>query len=318
MSHEEELDLGTGPGQGPSQKPVADFGSPTDDILQKILTTPDDQLIPWEEATLPSKGIYYEGWTDGICKIRAMNQKAEKILASQRMAASGEAIDYLFRECCQFQGNLDPADLLIGDRAFLLYYLRGITHGNMYEFMITCPSPTCGSTSSHVYDLNMLAETIRYADPALGQEPFRVPLPFMSERFNQQIWVGVRFLRATDTNQMVAQRKMRKKAFGGSTVRNRRQRMTGPKQSQSIHDLADSMLDENLEKIIVSVMGDTDINTKRAFIKKLHAKDTASIREWLREHTPGIDNVVEITCPDCEQEFTMELPITEGFFRPSK
>ena len=50
----------------------------------------------------------------------------------------------------------------------------------------------------------------------------------------------------------------------------------------------------------------------------LIGRDTAAIREWLRENTPGIDSTVTITCPSCDTSFTVELPITESFFRPTQ
>ena len=73
-----------------------------------------------------------------------------------------------------------------------------------------------------------------------------------------------------------------------------------------------------MNKIIVSVMGVTDTFSIRQIVDKLHATDTAAIREWMKENTPGIDNTVTVECPECGQDFTVELPITESFFRPSK
>lgn len=286
-------------------------GSTPEEFLSELLQTPEEQLIPWEECHLPSSGIYYD-WPDGIVMVRAMGQAAEKILATQRLAQSGQSIDYLFRNCCRFPEGFDPADLLLGDRVFLLYFLRGITYGNIYEFMVTCPNQDCQATSNHSYDLNELAGTITWADQGLGAEPFRVDLPYISRATGRDVWVGVRFLRAFDANEMLAKRKMRKKMFArpGSTrnMRNRQQ------QTQQLDD----SISENMEKIIVNIMGVSDPIQIRNFIARMHSQDTTTIREWLREYTPGIDNTITIECPECGGEFTTELPITESFFRPAK
>lgn len=292
-------------------------GASAEEFLDRYLQAPTELLIPWEDCHLPSGGIYYD-WPDGICQVKAMGQTAEKILATQRLAASGQSIDYLFRECCRFPQGFDPSELLLGDRIFLLYYLRGITHGNLYEFAVICPNPECETTNTHTYDLNDLASTIVRADAGLGTEPFRVSLPYASEAAKRDMWVELRFLRAYDANEIIARRKTKKKVFarpGG--VRNKTQGVD-PREQQRQNLVLDTAIEDNLEKMIVSVLGVTDRLKIRQFVQKLHARDTATIREWIREHTPGIDNTVEVVCPDCGNDFTIELPITESFFRPAK
>lgn len=308
-------------------------GSTDEEFLDALLAVPTDKLIPWEECMLPSQGLYY-GWPDGVCKVRPMGQVAEKILATQRLAASGQSIDYLFRECCRFPEGFDASELLLGDRIFLLYFLRGITHGNLYEFVVTCPNTDCQAVNTQVYDLNDLAATIRVANSSLGKEPFKVTLPYLSEASGRNVWVQLRFLRAYDANEMVASRRVRNKLLakpGGVRSKARdiarqraqetndlRRSAVDPRAQQEQNVALDNALDENLEKIIVSVMGNNDRLKIRAFVQKLHAQDTATIREWLRDNTPGIDNTIEIVCPNCNNQFTVELPITESFFRPSK
>lgn len=304
----------------PDLTSITSGNATNEEFVQKLIEAQSDaSLIPWEECWLPSKGLYYGDWADGMVKVRAMGQHDESILANQRLIQSGAVIDKLFSSCCQFQGNgFDPKDLLLGDRIFLLYYLRGITHGNMYEFAITCPNTNCGTVSTHSYDLNELASTITWAKPELGAEPFRVDLPYLTNATGRPVYVGVRFLRAADGNAILAQRKARQKlvARPGDSVRtNNRSKKESSKTTSS---QLDDSISQNLERIVVDVMGVRDLFTIRKFVNSLHAQDTAAIREWLREHTPGIDNTVAVTCPDCNHEFTVELPITDGFFRPSK
>lgn len=289
-------------------------GMSNEQLIDTIITAPEETLIPWEECTLPSRGLYY-GWPDGTVKVRAMSQTAEKILATQRFAQSGQSLDRLFEECVMFTSGFTSGDLLLGDRVFLLYYIRGITHGNLYEFAITCPKEECGATSTHTYDLNELASTIIWANPANGIEPFTIELPYLTKVTGRPFSVGVRLLRGYDTNDLLARKKARKKIIakpGGVRTRGVDQRRP------TTNEVLDDSISENLNKMIVHVMGVTDQFKIRAFVEKLHSQDTAAIREWLRSNTPGIDNTVAVTCPECELEFTVELPITESFFRPSK
>lgn len=303
---------------------VSTPGDSADDFLDKLLQTSPDQLIPWEDCHLPSKGLYYDNWPDGIVKVRAMGQTAEKILATQRLAQSGQSIDYLFRDCCLFPDGFDPINLLLGDRIFLLYFLRGITHGNIYEFAFTCPNQECEAISTHKYDLNELAGTIIWANETMGEEPFRVTLPYLSKATGRDVWVSVRFLRAYDANEILARRKAKRTAIakpGGVRTRMRNHQGQSPlnvSQQRQRNQQLDDALSENLEKIIVNVMGAVDPFKIRHFVAQMHARDTATVREWLRNHTPGIDNTVLVGCPECNMEHTVELPITESFFRPSE
>jgi len=301
----------------PDVSSMLDDSLSADQVLERILATPTEQLIPWEECVLPSGGLYY-GWPDGVIQVRAMNQKAEKILATQRLASTGQSIDYLFRECAKFPDGFDAADLLLGDRVFLLYFLRGITHGNMYEFAVSCPNQDCQSVQTHAYDLNELAATIRPADKSLGSEPFKVSLPYLSKVFKRDIWVSTKFLRAYDASDVLARRRVRKKITKpGRGPRNARSAVD-PRKQKTQQIQIDNALDDNLEKVIVNIMGDADPMKIRQFVQKMHASDTATIREWLKQNTPGIDNTIMIECSDCGGDFTVELPITESFFRPTE
>lgn len=295
-------------------------GEDVDSFIDKLIAVSGDQLIPWEQCFLPSMGLYYDGdWEDGSVKVRAMGQQAEKILATQRLAQSGQSMDYLFRQCCDFPDGFDPINLLLGDRVFLLYFLRGITHGNQYEFAFTCPNPECGAVSTHRYDLNELSTTIAWANPDLGPEPFSVNLPYLSEAFNRDVWVSVRFLRAYDANDILARRKSKNKVIArpGNTVRTRGQQKVNQGVRNQTQQLDDSITD-NLEKVIVDIMGSSDRLKIRQLVSNMHARDTSAIREWLRKNTPGIDNSVIVGCPECGADHTVELPITESFFRPTK
>lgn len=279
-------------------------------ILDSIISTNVEDLIPWEECRLPSNGLYY-GWEDGIVKVRAMGQSAEKILATARLAQSGQSIEYLFRECCKFPEGFDPLDLLIGDRIFLLYFLRGITYGNLYEFAVTCPNTDCALISTHSYDLNQLQQTIIPARAELGKEPFRVHLPYISKVVDSDVYVGIRYMRAGDANQIA----QRKRMFKNNIAKPAKKTPFDRKKRQEEFD---ETIVENLERIVVHVMDETDPDKIRAFIDRLHAQDSAVLREWIKDNTPGIDSNIEIACPHCEQQFTIDLPITETFFRPAK
>ncbi len=341
-SNEEEIDL-NGPTRPMAQPPVegsqesetAVEDSPMDDpnvdlssefkdtdnatdLLNRIVGMEEDKFIPWEEVTLPSQGAFYNGGIpNGIVRVRAMGIHAEKILATQRLAQTGQSIDYLFEHCVQVPDGFDVRDLLSGDRVFLLYVIRGITHGNTYEFTMKCPN--CGTISTHMYDLNNLAYTMRGPDQMLGEEPFRVDLPYFSKTVGKKCYVLVRFLRGRDVSDVANRARFNRKVHGKPP------RLVGAKtESRSTNVVIDETLTENLNLVIKGFGFDGDAKGAvgdpvqiKHLVDRLHARDTATIREFLKEKSPGIDTEIEIDCPECDHTFRTNLPITEGFFRPA-
>ena len=287
-------------GQAPDFSDKVSKDTSNKDILDLVLGLSQDQIIPWEPAWLPSRGYYYDGVIpDGKVEIRAMGLFAEKILSTQRYAQTGYTLDYLFKNCVNFPNSFDPLDLLAGDRTYLLYVLRGITHGNIYEFMYTCPNDACEQINTYRYDLNLLMDKITYPQDS-SPEPFNVVLPYLSDMVGRDFNVKVRFIRGRDAQEMDRRQKMLRKI------------------DDSLPSDVDSTLEDNLNLLIVDAMGVTDPAMIEQLVVKFHARDTATIREFLRERSPGVEADIDLICPDCEQKMSIDLPVTESFFRPAK
>lgn len=280
-------------------------------LVDALLRKDQDEFIPWGPMVLPSRGLYYGGAIpNGTIDIRPMGIFAEKVLATPRLAQTGRSLDFLFDKCVRFPDGFDQQDLLVGDRVFLLYAIRGVTYGNEYEFIIRCPDENCGMSSTQTYDMNELVETQTTAKKDLGNEPFKIVLPHMTEMAGRDFWVRLRFLRGRDTQQMLNKQKVVRK------IDNRARTRKPGATTKSDFDV-DQTIEENLNLVIVDVMGVSDPFKINEVVKKMHSRDTGVIREFLRKHSPGIDTMVEITCPECTQVFTIDLPITESFFRPT-
>ena len=283
-----------------------------EELIDLLVNKAPDELLPWEKITLPSQGLYYEGRLgNGQVEVRPMGLYTDKILATARLAQSGQAIDYLYKHCIRFSDNtFDPLDLLVGDRMFLLFYIRGITHGNEYEFQLTCSNDDCKKQSLHTYDLNNLGKNIK--GPKVPKEPMRINLPYFSKITKKDVWVEARFMRGRDINIILRKQKFAEK-LRGSKVRDAK---TGSIIGNEEINL-DTTIEENLNLLIVNVNGVTDRNRIHKIIERFQATDSSAIREALREAEPGIDLRIIITCPDCGNEMKVDLPITESFFRPT-
>lgn len=286
-----------------------------DGILDVILSR-RDEILPWDTVVLPSKGYYYGGKIpDGVVKIRPMNIFTEKIMSTQRWVRTGEAINKVFEHCVQFPDpSFDVLDLLSGDATFLLYYLRGITYGNMYEFIMKCDDEECGHSAEYSYDLNQLQHTIKGPNEEFPEEPFPCTLPYMSEVIGKPFIVHIRLIRRRDLMNITVARKRKKLLAPSSSASSLEEKLRTFTKINSVTTVND-FIEENLNNIVVSVMGSKDRNKIRQFINMIHSSDSAAIREALDSFSPGIDTTIEVTCPMCGNRMKTMLPITESFFR---
>jgi hypothetical protein len=275
-------------------------GATAEQIIDVLINTPKEQLMPWENCWLPSRGVYYNGKIpDGKVQVRPMGIDVDKIFATARLTQTNQAIDYMFRNCVKLpDASMDSLDLINGDRTFLIFFLRGITHGNIYEFIVTCPDDNCKAEFTYEYDLNKLGSTIKY--PKFESEPVKVVLPYLSEVAQRECWVGVRYLRGYDMRTIQTYQKSKERIVGGASNK------------VPINEAIES----NLNLVIESINGIQDKAKISQIVSAMHTKDTQAVRRFLDDSMPGIGTDIKIVCPDCGRDFTLDLPITETFFRP--
>lgn len=282
------------------------------EVLDAILSNDQDTYIPWEEVSLPSLGLYY-GWQSGVINVRAWGANVDKILATQRLVRSGQALSKMLEICCRFPTDFNAEDLLVGDQIFLLYYLRGITYGNEYEFVVTAPS---GNKQMCSFDLNELATTIKYADVSKGLEPFTIDLPYLSDQIGRSVYIKVRYLRVRDNTAIARNQNTLNKAVGNA----RKARVANDDMMPNMNFNDDVVIDDtlikNLSRIVVEALGNQDRHVIDKFINNLHSSDLATIREWLKDNTPGINPVITVQDEITGDDFQVALPITPSFFRP--
>jgi hypothetical protein len=297
--------------QSEVKKPKLKNDATSKEVLDFFINTDPEEFLPWEEITLPSMGKFYNGRIpEGKVEVRPMGLTADKILSTVRLVQSGKALNKIFSRYVRFPDkDFDPINLLVGDRTFLLFYLRAITHGNMYEFVVRCTNDDCGQQSEHEYDLNDLAGSIQYTKHE--SEPIRVDLPFVTKKLGKPFWVDVRFMRGHDLKILEERRRMKEK-LSGRSVRN----IKTKKQNSIQQDRVNSTLEDSLHLLVVGMNGVEDRNVISKGLAKLSSSDIQAINTFLGEDSPGVDLEVGIKCPHCDQEMRMDLPLTETFFRP--
>lgn len=296
-------------------KPTDAFES----MLQKI-ASPDGQYIPWEKVQLPSKGQYYDGRIpDGWVEVKPFSIDVDKMTSNQRLVASGELLNKIVECCVRFPDDtFSVYDMLAGDQHYLLYYLRGITHGPEYEFVVNCPF--CETKSIYEYDLGNLQKTLKTPNPEFPVEPMAVKLPQLSKLQNQEVMALVRLVRVKD---IAAMTKISNNVDVHDPINKAKARSKSDKKDAKPKADSDKAYLDGMKLQITGIRIDgVDFNDTRRniLIEKMHQRDTSTIRSFIDSISPGIDTNLEVTCQnsECGKEYAVPLPFGENFFRSTK
>jgi hypothetical protein len=256
--------------------------------LKELLETLKSASGNYEEIQLPSKGKFYDGTdgpSNGIVSLRPMCGEEEQILATPRFVKKGQAINMIFQKC--LKEGFRAENLLTIDRTYLLIYLRGISYSPSYEVEIKCPE--CDSKFSTAIDLNNLF--VEYCQDDYGPSLQDV-LPQTKLPFSYRLSTG------RDEQEIQDHRERRIKAFGDSA--------------------ADDTLIYRTALLINDIDGIDNKSELQILLKNLPISDLSHLRNCINEPSFGVDTNVEIVCPNCLAEFSLDLPLEANFFFPRR
>jgi hypothetical protein len=223
-----------------------------------------------------------------------MTAKDEDILTSQALLKNGLAIDRLVSNLI-VDKNINPDDLLIGDKNALLVAARVSGYGADYTVQVSCPS--CGTAQAHTFDLTEFENNE-------GIQP------------DENSDSGVA---ATDNGTFTAvlPRTGYTAEFRLFTAQDEKNAMqTSAKKAK--HKLDASASTDLLKILVVSVNGVTDRAEVNNFIDNMPAQDARHIRACLQVVTPNVDMNQPCECDNCGSVADVEVPFTAEFFWPKQ
>lgn len=269
-------------------KPQNEELKSTSSHFKEVLESLKPTINSFEEIELPSLGRFYDGTngpTNGILSIRPMTGEEEQILATPRFVKKGQAINMIFRKC--IKENYRPEDFLTIDRTYLLIYLRGISYSPNYEVEVKCQS--CDKKFATTINLDALFKENcpdNYG-PILNDVFPTSKLPF-----------SYRLSTGDDEQAISEYREQRSRQYG------------------------DSAIDDTLIYRTASLLNEIDgISTKmeiQTLLKNLPINDVSYARNCINEPPFGVDTNVEISCPNCLEDFEVDLPMEANFFFPRR
>ena len=244
-------------------------------------------IVPTEEVELPSLGVFYPSGKKTV-KIKYLTAEEDDVLFSPELIKSGRVLDVLL-QIVVIDKDLNPDDMLVGDRNAILIHIRRTGMGENYKpGKMTCPS--CGEQFEPVVDLNKLKLKYLENQPdERGEYAFQLPIMKKNIKF--------RFLNGKDENKISKATQMTAKKGA-----------TNFKVSKGVT--------ERYRLQIMDVEGNRDKLYISKFISAMPMRDSLVFREYVKIMSPGVDFNYTFECANCGHHYEDEVPMTYRLFYP--
>lgn len=251
------------------------------DVLS--MTTDPDLLIAHEIVELPSNGLHYPNGLSEVA-VEYMTAEDEDVLTTPSLIDNGTVLDVLLKRKVKTP-NVNPGDLLPGDRNAILIFLRTSSYGNEYTVQVN--DPRTGKPFEAVIDLLKLKyKEITEKPDENGFYSVYIPMRKKTVKF--------RLLTYNEDNLIYKRAEARQAEFNEEVSK------------------------YNTFKLIASIVS-IDDNTNRDYIEKfihaIPALDALTIRRKIIEVSPDIDLQYSFVTND-GYEFKANLVLGVDFFFP--
>jgi hypothetical protein len=271
----------------------------TDAVAATAPTTPAaptslSYVTPTEFVELPSRGQFYP--TDhplhgkDVIEMRFMTAKDEDILTSPALLKKGVAIDRLIQNLV-VDTNINPSNLLIGDKNAMLLAARISGYGEQYPVALQCNS--CGEVTQHDFNLAEL-ELNHGVQPGEGNNVSLTERgTFIAELPVTKFSAEFRLLTGEDENYLQQSAEKLKK-----------------------YSLPEASATNLLKRLVVTINGVESSSEISNFIDNMPAQDARFLRACVQVVTPNVDMSQEVECSSCGAVTETEVPFTSEFFWP--
>lgn len=247
--------------------------------------------VPVSEVRLPSGGKVYKQdsplYMRESLEIRSMTAREEDILTSRVLLRQGKAMSMLLKNCL-VDKNIDPDEMISGDRNALLVAIRVSGYGAEYETKIECPE--CSHAFEHNFDLsNVHVDALTIEPVSPGQNLFEFLLPISKRKVLFQLLTGAQ------------EREL-------STIQDRSKKAKGMGLENNVT--------LRLFHQVVSIDNETDRSKIQRLVTTMSAGDSRALRKFIEKVSPGLDMSYMVACPSCGDESEVDMPIGAEFFWP--
>ena len=288
---------------------------PKKEDLNALIPKTDDSnpMASYDIIPLPSKGECYAN-KQGRIAVSYLTAMDENIIISPNLYRDNMVLDIILREKIRSQ-EIDPDDLLDGDRDAIILFLRSSAYGNMYS--VTTTDPDTRQSFETQIDLSKL----KYKEFTLvgdenGYFDYELPLSKDKVKFKFLTHRDFSDLAKLDEMEISGLKKFEVEKFDKKlanyldddeslTVSEKKEiKIAMSKIKKWADKFEDAPVEfshrasNELEMEIVSVNGNTSRKFIHDYVRSMPIKDAASLRKYIAQNTPGVDYNFEIEKPE--------------------
>lgn len=268
----------------------------------------------YDVIPIPSNGECYKHKKAKV-PVSYLTAYDENLIVSPNLYRDGTFIDYLLKEKIM-NSNIDPSDLIAGDRDAIILWLRASGYGN--EFPVTATDNKTGVQFETIVDLSKIKfKEFNLKGDENGYFDFTLPISGDKIKFKFLTYKDEKSLELIET---MEDEKLKKDKLNdinetlNTFIENddkidKKLRIRVNEAIRTLETWVDEISDEDslkfthavTNKLEMSIMSINDV-TDRKFIKDyvlgMNVKDASSLRRYITENEPGLDFNIEVQKPE--------------------
>lgn len=269
--------------------------------------------IKYDVIPIPSKGEAYKSKLKKI-PVAYLTAYDENLIVSPNLYKDGTFLDYMLKTKIM-TNEIDPDDLLPGDRDAIILWLRGSGYGP--EYPVTATDNVTGEKFETVVDLTQLKpKKFTLKGDANGHFNFELPFSKDKIKFKFLSYKDMKKLEKMEENENVKLKKakvdeicdqLREYMLNDEDI-DRQLKMKLNDAIKSIGEYSDNIsvdsdilfnhsVTNKLTESIVSVNGVTDRKYISEYVMYMNVRDSSALRRYITDNEPGIDFNVTVEKP---------------------
>ena len=294
---------------------TVEMKAPKVESASKIIPKMDDSnpMASYDIIPLPSKGECYPN-KQGRIAVSYLTAMDENIIVSPNLYRDNMVLDIILKEKLR-DPEIDPDDLLDGDRDAIILFLRSSAYGNMYSVTTTDPD------TKTPFETKIDLSKIKYKDFTLtgdenGWFDYELPVSKDNVKFRFLTHKDYINLSKLDELEVGSLRKAEIEKYNAKlnyylgedeslTIAERKEITNA---INKLKDWSEKFKDDSshfshratneLEMQIMSVNGNTDRKFIHDYVVSMPIRDASAIRRYIVKNTPGVDYNLEIEKPE--------------------
>lgn len=269
--------------------------------------------IKYDVIPIPSKGEAYKSKLKKI-PVAYLTAYDENLIVSPNLYKDGSFLDYMLKTKIM-TNEIDPDDLLPGDRDAIILWLRGSGYGP--EYPVTATDNATGEKFETVVDLTQLKpKKFTLKGDANGYFNFELPFSKDKIKFKFLSYKDLKKLEKMEENENVKLKKGKvdeicdqlREYLSNDEDIDRPLKLKLNEAIKTISEYSNNMpvdsdilfshsVTNKLIESIVSVNGVTDRKYISEYVMYMNVRDSSALRRYITDNEPGIDFNVTVEKP---------------------